>query len=909
MQDQQHLEPQPSTTHLNEDGSNSSECVDQAMESDPVTSIDQHCAVKEDASDQYDIDDKENMYPVDQKEEANDEEEINETNSEDQHSASEMDVLEEEVDKHTMEETRQDTLAQVAELQGNKPAKARNSLLLVQEFHTGLTSGDDSGESEMEDDDEVQEIAEKAEDVGDIEGKETGPLASSTFRPVDPAFIALTTFRPDFTHEEAIERNKNLSANGLLFTRDEYKYYMDNTVVNPAISKEDAEYFDEVHGILAMIAEKKRKWDATPVDQRGRKPRNSSLEPEAKRARSGSPSDGVLSSPLQPYVDSDILEPGSAIFDSKEASPAAEDDTPPSQSSLVAEGTPPPPTTPISAANSKPKNKPNPQLAVLDTVLSNIFRDSQQPQHKAKANELSDLEAAALAAGLDLNPDNGGGTADDKSGPRSKLSKQEHVEFLKFNAMLKKGRELPVQDRIKFDRLCSLVKSEKEQFLKHQCKSVMASGSYNTLDPKVDKLVKEVYALEKKRIHAYPQFYKYFNMVEMAPNATSDAPILAFKKCLYMQGQIAPCNPKMYDSPRNMNLFRKYLVNNAASPDEEEEHIQYYKKKLLPAIVADPIIPNLIKDTRPDVVVSAECLTALVEMIHSVSSDVSIPISVMQSGADKKVLVMDRPFPRDALTARAKNKIVYDLAFKSLCLDWKKKHSISANASRPPSPNNYAAAAAAATDKAENDENSTELDENLQYNLWSFGDMDIVIRHQADGELIVGGTKERRVCLTTKLDYQIQPNGFEEILTPSERASQWIQSYIGGHAFVLEGRIDVLKNRLVRVDQKQMKDIMSDNWKPTYESEMLRHTFLRLQKMLVPGNYILQHKPGDRNFIIYQSTEKLESASAGIDLHSKYESSAPLLPATSNPELAFVPAWNMEESSSEQIPWTFPVAL
>lgn len=49
---------------------------------------------------------------------------------------------------------------------------------------------------------------------------------------------------------------------------------------------------------------------------------------------------------------------------------------------------------------------------------------------------------------------------------------------------------------------------------------------------------------------------------------------------------------------------------------------------------------------------------------------------------------------------------------------------------------------------------------------------------------------------------------------------------------MLEGRIDVLKNRLVRVDQKQMKDIMSDNWKPTYESEMLRHTFLRLQKQV-----------------------------------------------------------------------------
>ncbi|KAI8640033.1 hypothetical protein BD408DRAFT_348765 [Parasitella parasitica] len=200
----------------------------------------------------------------------------------------------------------------------------------------------------------------------------------------------------------------------------------------------------------------------------------------------------------------------------------------------------------------------------------------------------------------------------------------------------------------------------------------------------------------------------------------------------------------------------------------------------------------------------------------------------MNTGANKKVLVMDQPFPKDSLTTRAKNKLVYDLAFKSLCLDWKKKHPISANQSRPPSPNNYGAAATAA---APNEDWDMESDENLQYNLWSFGDMNIIIRHQADGELVAAaGSKERRVCLTTKLDYQIQPDGFEEILTPSERASQWIQSYIGGHALVLEGRVDVLKNRLVRVDQKQMKDIMSDNWKPSYESEMLRHTFLRLHK-------------------------------------------------------------------------------
>ncbi|KAL9542477.1 hypothetical protein MBANPS3_008593 [Mucor bainieri] len=900
MEDQHHLEVQHSTSPLNESGSNSNECIDRAMGNDQITSIDEHDNVNEKELDQYDINDKENIYPVDQKEEVNGEEqeEIHENTFEDHHSAVEMDALEEEVEKHTREEAQQDVIAQTAEPPKGRPAKAYNSLLLVQEFHTGLTSGDDSGESEIEED-EAKEMTDKAA-AGDLDSEEAEGenehSVSSPSRPVNPAIFALKTFRPDLTCDEATKHNKHLSEYGLFFTKDEYMYYMDNAIVNPPTSKEDAEYYDEVQQVLALVAKRERKWEATPLDQRKRKPMNSTLEPEAKKAKSDS-----SSVEAQPYSDSAISEPASVIFDSKEASPTAEYDSSPSQSSLVAEDIYPPPTAPT-PVNSKPKPKPNPQLAVLDTVLGNILRDSQQAQQKAKANELSDLEAAALAAGLDLNPN--GGAADEKYEPRSKLSKQEHAQFLRYNEILKKGKELPVQDRVKFDRLCSLVKSEKEQFLKYQCRSVMESGSYDTLDPKVEKLVKEMYELEKKRVHAYPQFYKYFNMVEMAPNATSDAPILAFKKCLHMQGQIAPCNPKMYDSPRNMNLFRKYLVNNEASPDEEEEHIQYYKKKLLPAIVIDPIIPSLIKDTCPDVVVSAECLTALVEMIHSISSDVSIPISVIQSGNDKKVLVMDRPFPRDSLTARAKNKIVYDLAFKSLCLDWKKKHFISTNASRPPSPNNYATAAS--INKPENDECNTDLDENLQYNLWSFGDMNIVIRHQADGELI-GGARERRVCLTTKLDYQIQPNGFEEILTPSERASQWIQSYIGGHAFVLEGRIDVLKNRLVRVDQKQMKDIMSDNWKPTYESEMLRHTFLRLQKMLVPGNYILQHKPGDRNFIIYQGTDKMESASTGIDLYSKYGSST--IPTTSNPEAAFVPAWNMKESSSEQIPWTFPVAL
>lgn len=538
MQDQQHLGYQSAITPLSGDESSNNEYVNQTMENNPVTGIDQHHSVKEGEATLYDINEKEKNYSADHNEEIGDED-VDENNSEDHQPVVEMEGSEEEIEKHTREESRQIAIAQTAELSKEKSAKAYNSLLLVQEFHTGLTSGDDSGESETEDD-QGGEIVEKLEGSDhDAEEEEEDeceasittsseavnahqslPLLSSHPRPVDPEFVALKAFRPDYTNEEAIARNKSLSEFGLLFTRDEYKYYNGNAIMNTQ-ADENAAYYDEVQEILTMIAEKERKWEATPVDQRKRKPKNPALDPEAKRVKLESPTAETLLSPLQPYLNSEMPDPSVVMFDFNEASPAAEYDSSPSQSSITAEGTPPPPIVPISAGSSKPKPKPNPQLAVLDTVLSNILRDSQQTQQKAKTNELSDLEAAAMAAGLDLNPN--AGKAGDKSGPRSKLSKQEHAEFLKWNGFLKKvvsmedkivdlsnkiyfkqGKELSVQERIRFDRLCSLVKSEKEEFLKYQCKSVIESGAYNTLDPKVEKLVREVYELEKKRVYAYP---------------------------------------------------------------------------------------------------------------------------------------------------------------------------------------------------------------------------------------------------------------------------------------------------------------------------------------------------------------------------------------------------------------------
>lgn len=83
--------------------------------------------------------------------------------------------------------------------------------------------------------------------------------------------------------------------------------------------------------------------------------------------------------------------------------------------------------------------------------------------------------------------------------------------------------------------------------------------------------------------------------------------------------------------------------------------------------------------------------------------------------------------------------------------------------------------------------------------------------------------------LTSKLDYQIS-EGREEITPANERAANWIRSYIAGHATILEGRIDVVNNRLVRIDRKEMVDIMGGQWRPMLESELLRYIFSKLHK-------------------------------------------------------------------------------
>ncbi|CAO3658222.1 unnamed protein product [Rhizopus microsporus] len=546
--------------------------------------------------------------------------------------------------------------------------------------------------------------------------------------------------------------------------------------------------------------------------------------------------------------------------------------------------------TPGENISSEPEDQSEPEPVLqtpnlLDTVLNNL--EQYQSDSNNTQQGVSDLEIAAQFADLNDNTD----TKETKDNQYSKLTRQQHKQFISLSDQIKKGTPLSDPERFLYNSLCIAFKAEQEEYVNHQRKRMLASKVYDILDNKVDTMIKEYYALENKRIQKYPRFYRCFNFVKMPVAIPQEKPILSFKKSLLKSGQICACKPEVFESPRRMDIFKHYIDTGKAYEDDIA-YGTYYKKKMPPNLSDDRIVHDIIKHTRFEVVISSSSLLKLVEIQNDLSTSTYIPLTVKQEN-DYKTLIFDRPLPKEALTKREMNKIVYDLAFKSLCLDWAKRHPISSTSK--PNINS--------SDTEEWDYNN---DENLQYNHWTFGeDLNILIRHQSDGELSnqnTTGTADKKVILVSKLDYQICEER-EEVVTPAERAMNWLRSYIGGHSIVMEGRIDLVNNRLVRVDKKQMIDIMGDRWQPIGESELIRQTFLNLQKILEPGQYLLHHKPGDRNFLIYQSIDEQvnQNDSSIIDLHKKYGDNSPYPSDSAN---CFIPAW---KSNEEQVAWTFPL--
>ncbi|KAI8328812.1 hypothetical protein EDC96DRAFT_555738 [Choanephora cucurbitarum] len=184
-----------------------------------------------------------------------------------------------------------------------------------------------------------------------------------------------------------------------------------------------------------------------------------------------------------------------------------------------------------------------------------------------------------------------------------------------------------------------------------------------------------------------------------------------------------------------------------------------------------------------------------------------MPLQVVAHPNGTQTLCFDHALPRQTVNARERNRLVFSVSFKSYITDINKKHSIIPSETV----------------------NEEEDEENLHYNLWTFGDLNILIRYQSDAELHdKEKQKPERVLLDTKVNYF--DGELREIITPVERASNWFRSYIHGHANIIQGHINVPKHQVNSIETKTMSDIMSGDWQPHYETGVLLHLFTNLHR-------------------------------------------------------------------------------
>ncbi|KAI9254035.1 hypothetical protein BY458DRAFT_521556 [Sporodiniella umbellata] len=364
---------------------------------------------------------------------------------------------------------------------------------------------------------------------------------------------------------------------------------------------------------------------------------------------------------------------------------------------------------------------------------------------------------------------------------------------------------------------------------------VKDSNVYIPLNTDIDRMAKEQHSLEIKKALNYPRFYKYHDQLKIQVTESEEKAILTFKQILVKTGQIGQYDPEAFSVPKKFDLLKNYFVS--GSNDD-----LYYKSKMTPDLSSDKLVQDLIGKTKIDIVISTNCLIKLAEMQSDFTVGGCIPLIVEQDGS-RKVLYFERPLPKERLSAMDKNKIVYDAAFKSICLDWANRHPVSSNPIKCEHNNDW----------------NYHDDENLQYTHWVFGGLSLLIQYQFDSEIT---NTEKRANLISKLEYKTDDK--QEVTTASERVTNWLRSYIGGHSIVIEGKVDVANNSLTSIKKKQMVDIMGD-WVPNYESEMLRQTIFSLHRKLKAGNYLLDHKPNDKCFVIYASTDD-----GTFDLHKKY---------------------------------------
>ncbi|KAG2173200.1 hypothetical protein INT43_004574 [Umbelopsis isabellina] len=531
---------------------------------------------------------------------------------------------------------------------------------------------------------------------------------------------------------------------------------------------------------------------------------------------------------------------------------------------------------------------------------------------------MDDLTIAASAAGVapPAFADRAilsGGKQTEPLPQRSRFSKEEHMKFMQIGELLKSNSSLVLEnDRAFYNRISRELSEETQDFMQWQKMKMRNEGLVNKIDHNVSRILQQHYALEREKVFHYPATYEYHSTVNVfAKVLTGHEPILSDMHLLQGQRSAYRCDvPAKLPMPISFNeVHFAPRSSDKASSYIETPHI---------SLIKDSRIPSMVFNNSVDVVATLDCLSYIVALEKDRERDLEIPLTIKYTqesqgaGMDTqiKTVFLDDPLTEPVLDIRQSTEIVYDAVFKSIILDYSQKHQFDANDEHdkdkkddftevdPKSPLSHAIEQPLpSTGKHRKEAEALMKYEHMNYNVWKFGDLKLLVRAHTNGcikDHRKNGSDMKIINMKAKVDFQLH-SGYKENMTAGERAKSWMTSYLQGHAPLLEGRIDPITNQLTRIERKEMKDIMGDRWRPVQESEMLRQLLIKLRG-LDTGSYLLRYSKKSHLINIWKHNAH---EAKGYNLHERYQE------CKIEPEIPYIPAWN---GNKEQVPYTFPVA-
>ena len=322
---------------------------------------------------------------------------------------------------------------------------------------------------------------------------------------------------------------------------------------------------------------------------------------------------------------------------------------------------------------------------------------------------------------------------------------------------------------------------------------------------------------------------------------------------------------------------------------------------VLPALVEDQNVIDILEKHEVDMVVTSSVLTCLVDnQPPGYEKEWEIPVTVQErdhpceEGKKMRHVFLDKPLLTKHVTCRQKSEMYYDKLLKRKFLSRPELAGVNGEKSDPER-NDTSSSMNTESDEDEGESLVLDIDEevvnshssetradsscdqrSVSYSIWGFGNLNILVRSRIHGigeEVVTdSATKKtsiirRTLGIKSKLHYQYSSLGCLEQTSASESARWWMHCFLRPESHMLIGHIDPMSSKLLYLETKTMKEILSplSQFKPGPSMKRMR-LMLELSSSLAKGKYILSHKAGTPHVVLFKeafSKDEVENYQKG----------------------------------------------